>query len=384
MTSLKTIDVAVVGGGPAGATAAYLIANHGLQVAVIDKCVFPRPKLCAGLITWKTVDLLNRLYGYSLSELKSMGIITHACKHYRIYLHRQELVRGQLDFPFHFVDRKNYDHFWLQTAQNAGAELIFGQKVIGVDPKMQIITLDSGLRIQADVIIGADGTWSKVRQAVYPDRQFNKSWLSNLAMTIESRGPSAFAPFDDQFASLHFGHVPWGYAWRLPNPNRQIVGIGALVSKSHSSIGAAFNQFLNTIDQPPEQLDTWQGHGLPFGNYLDPPARGRILLVGDACGLADPLLGEGIYYAHRSGQLAARAVISAGSQFIDLAIGYRHDLNRHVLRELRWIKFYRNALHWGGRRRRFRGLQLFFRLIPKRLEDAVHGKISFARLLLPN
>jgi flavin-dependent dehydrogenase len=116
---------------------------------------------------------------------------------------------------------------------------------------------------------------------------------------------------------------------------------------------------------------------------MDPPGFDRIMLVGDACGLADPLLGEGIFYAHRSGQLAAQAIPAADRNGKDPASQYRRSLNQHVLRELRWIKFYRNLLFYGGLRRRYRGLKLFFRLMPHRLEDAVQGKLSFARLLLP-
>jgi flavin-dependent dehydrogenase len=122
---------------------------------------------------------------------------------------------------------------------------------------------------------------------------------------------------------------------------------------------------------------------LPFGNFVDPPGIGRTMLVGDACGLADPLLGEGIFYAHRSAQLAAQAVRAADQNGEDPVSHYRRSLNQHVLRELRWIKFYRNLLFFGGLCRRYRGLKLFFRLMPGRLEAAVQGKISFSRLLLP-
>jgi flavin-dependent dehydrogenase len=156
-----------------------------------------------------------------------------------------------------------------------------------------------------------------------------------------------------------------------------------LGGKRDASLPKAFRQLLGTLTPPLEPVDALQGHALPFGNYVDPPGIGRTILIGDACGLADPLLGEGIFYAHRSGQLAAQAVQLADLHGKDPASHYRRSLNKHVLRELRWIKFYRNLLFYGGLRRRYRGLKLFFRLMPDRLEDAVQGKISFARLLLP-
>ncbi len=371
-------DAAVIGGGPSGATAACLLASKGYRVALIDKCTFPRAKLCAGLITWKTVDLLNRVFGYSPRQLMERGIIIHTSRDYRIFFLGQEIVRRRLDYPFHFVNRNSYDHFWVRIAQDAGAELIIGRKVISVDVSQRTLTLKDGTVIHANVIIGADGVWSMVRKALFPEQRFKQRWRSNLAMTIETRVSST-----STFASLHFGHVPWGYAWRFPHPGRQIIGIGALGCKRDASLAKAFRQFLGTFAPPPVSSDVWQGHALPFGNYMGTPGIGRTMLVGDACGLADPLLGEGIYYAHRSGQLAAQAVQVADLHGEDPASHYRQSLNQHVLRELRWIKFYRNLLFFGGLRRRYRGLKLLFRLMPGRLEDAVQGKISFSRLLLP-
>lgn len=382
-TPLHSYDAAVVGGGPSGATAAYLLASEGYRVALIDKCTFPRSKLCAGLITWKTVDLLHRVFGYSPAELMKRGIIIHASRDYRIYFRRQEIVRRRLDYPFHFVNRDSYDHFWVRTAQDAGAEPIVGRKVVSVDVGQRTVTLADGTCIRADVIIGADGVWSMVRNALFPERRFKQRWRSNLAMTIETSVVSKDGGHGGIFASLHFGHVPWGYGWCFPNPGRQIVGIGALGNKRDASLAKAFRQFLGSINPPLEPFDVQKGHALPFGNYVDPPGMGRTMLVGDACGLADPLLGEGIFYAHRSGQLAAQAVLAAKLHGTDPASHYRRSLNRHVLRELRWIKFYRNLLFCGGLRRRYRGLKLFFRLMPDRLEDAVQGKLSFARLLVP-
>jgi geranylgeranyl reductase family protein len=380
---LHTYDVAVIGGGPSGATAAYLLAGLGYRVALVDQCTFPRSKLCAGLITWKTVDLLNRVFGYSPRQLMKRGIIIHKSRDYRIYFCGQEIARRRLNYPFHFVNRNSYDHFWVAAAQEAGAEPIMGRKVTSVDVRHGTVTLKDGTVVRANVIIGADGVWSKVRKALFPEQRFKQRWQANLAMTIETKVPSTDESAGDSFASLHFGHVPWGYAWCFPNPECQIVGIGALGGKRDASLARDFRRFFDPFVRTPERSGSWQSHALPFGNYVDPPGIGRTLLVGDACGLADPLLGEGIYYAHRSGELAARAVRTADHQGKEPATLYRKSLNQHLLREMRWIKFYRNLLFFGGRRRRYRGLKLFLRLMPRRLEDAVQGKISFSRLIVP-
>ena len=143
----------------------------------------------------------------------------------------------------------------------------------------------------------------------------------------------------------------------------------------------SFNQFYASLGHIKHQPTALKSHPLPYGNYLQRPAFNRILLVGDACGLADPLLGEGIYYAHLSAQLAAQAICTSIS--VDIDTRYSQLLKHRIVRELRWIHFYRNFLFWGGRKRKYRGLKYCLHLLPKRLEAVVHGKRSFAHFLTP-
>lgn len=376
-------DVAVVGGGPAGATAAYLLARHGLRVRLIDRQHFPRPKLCAGLLTWKTIRLLEQIFGASVPDLKNEGIIVHACRDYRIFHRENEIHSGRLDFPFHFVQRRHYDHHWLRKAQSAGAELMTGIAVAQVEPDTGTLVLADGRRVQAQIIIGADGVWSKVRRAIPSQRALKRAWRNNLAATIEIYQRYDASNVRPEFASLHFGFVPWGYNWSFPGPVRQTMGIAALPPGRGHSIRRDFQLFTDKQSAPLSNETLLRGYPLPYGNYLRRPVHGRALLVGDACGLADPLLGEGIFYAHRSAQIAAQAIIEADLQWQTAARRYSGELTRDVIREFDWIRLYRNAIFTGGCRRRYRTLRLIFRLMPKRLEAAVHGRISFANLFMP-
>lgn len=383
MNGAPCCDVAVVGAGPAGATAAFLLARKGYDVCLIDRQAFPRPKLCAGLLTWKSVELLNRLFGESVETLKAAGIITHACSDYRIFVGAREIARGHLDFPFHFVQRTRYDHHWLKRAQAAGARVETGTGVKMVDPQRGLITMTDGRNLRAGLIIGADGVWSRVRKAL-PLRGNAGRHPRNLAATVEVHLPfSGETPHRNNFAALHFGFLPWGYAWDFPGPATRTVGMAALARKGPPPFLDGFRRFLNETAGETNAPAPFKGYPLPYGNFLTRPAYQRVLLIGDACGLADPLLGEGIYYAHRSAQIAARAIFAGGLQPDAASKTYQALLNRYVLRELRWILFFRTALFIGGSRRRYRGLKLFFRLLPKRLEACVQGQRSFSRLLLP-
>lgn len=378
-----TCDVAVVGAGPAGATAAYLLARRGFRVRLFDKRDFPRPKLCAGLLTRKSIDLLARLFETGPAQLIRAGIVIHACRDYRIFYQRREIARGRLDYPFHFVNRTLYDHHWLRMARAGGAAIETGCEVVRVDCDRGELRLGDGRSIRARVVIGADGVWSKVRRSMKAACVPEKAWRHCLAATIEAHLPETDDGSMPDFASLHFGQVAWGYAWSFPGASRRTVGMACLPQRDGHSLRQAFGRFLEVSNVDAAALTPWQSHPLPYGNFLNRPAQQRALLVGDACGLADPLLGEGIYYAHRSAAIAARAIADADGRWERVAPVYCSLMRREVIRELRWIQWWRAMLFIGGHHRRYRGLKLFFRMFPKRVEAAVQGQRSFSRLLLP-
>lgn len=374
-------DIIVVGGGPSGSTAAYLLASKGFDVRLFDRQAFPRSKLCAGLLTWKTIRLLGDIFGTPLDVLKSQNIVVHSCRDYLIFYSRQQIASGRLDYPFHFIDRRTYDDHWLQQARKAGARVETAAGITSVDPARGMATIQDGRKIQAKLIIGADGVSSTVRKSTWNQAYLSRYFRKNLAMTIEAYSLADHSDPKPAMASLHFGWIPWGYAWSFPNPKGRIVGLAALRRKDEFKFKENFYRFLNHMHIPVHDLSPLRGYPLPYGNYIYPAAIKRVLLVGDACGLADPLLGEGIFYAHQSACLAARAVCAALAEPVQTANCYNQLLKREVIDHLRWIKWYRNGLFAGGRLRRFRGLRLFFKLFPRKIEAAVQGQRSFKRLI---
>lgn len=383
MTRTRRFDIAVVGAGPAGTTAAYLLACNGYEVCLLDKTVFSRPKLCAGLLTWKTVDLLERMFDTSLDRLKQDRVVLHDCRDYRIHFKETQIARGRLDHPFHFTERKHYDAYWLSKALSAGATLLAPARVVRADAESGHLFLSDGGRITADHIIGADGAASKVRSAVPANRVSRRRWRQNRAASLETH---LFHPLDvetPQFADLYFGLVPWGYAWSFPGADCRTIGICTLAGRHTTSIKTAFGELAGQLHIDTDRLKRIGSHPLPYGNYLQRPVYKRVLLIGDAAGLADPLLGEGIYYAHRSAQIAAHAIIDASAQKAEAVTMYRRRLNTIIIQEFKWMNLIRHALFVGGHRRRYRGLKLLMYLMPKRIESAVHGKRPFSRLLAP-
>jgi len=377
-------DVLVVGGGPAGATAAYELGRSGKDVVLVDRREFPRQKLCAGLLTKKTIRLIETIFGPCLGTLKTEDAVYHTLRDYRIYNAASHIIaRGHLAFPFHLVDRFRYDAHWLHRARKAGVRVQTGMAIDKVCPETGMAVTKDGTEIQSRIIIAADGVHSSIRSSLFSPSQLKKCWWPHLAQTIEVKIPAGRLPKQPSYASLHFGMVAWGYAWSFPAGKWHILGICGLSSQDGPSLKDGFKGMVKELGLSSEQVGPWRSHPLPYGNSLDSPAKARVLFVGDACGLADPLLGEGIYYAHKSGQLAARAIIE---NQLDPALSgraYHLFLKNDIYKEFRSLRFFRDLMFTGGHRRKFRSLKILFRLKQRFLEEALQGGRSFQSLLWP-
>jgi menaquinone-9 beta-reductase len=235
---------------------------------------------------------------------------------------------------------------------------------------MTVVTA-GGRTFRSRVIIGADGASSRVKAAA-----FGRRILADLPDHGHGGRNRHDAPRAPRTApSIHFGYLHWGYAWSFPSGNSRILGICGLNRRTPAgAVSRAFDEFLS--DQG-VQAGERHGHLLPYGNFLPVPGKGGILLAGDACGLADPLLGEGIYYAHASAALAARAVLSDGPAALDR---YTSDYAGTILKEMRFARMWRNVTYGLLARNGGLPLKLAFLLFGTALEETIHGRRSFGWL----
>lgn len=107
-------DVIVAGGGPAGSTAARKLTGLGYDVGVFDRETFPRHKTCGGLLTEKTIALLDRVFDYSANFLRDRNVLDYVSHGYEIHFRDTLLARGRSDLRFFFVKRKTFDEFFLK------------------------------------------------------------------------------------------------------------------------------------------------------------------------------------------------------------------------------------------------------------------------------
>ena len=302
-------DVIIVGGGPGGASTAYFLEKWGCRTLVLERKRIPRYKTCAGGIPGSALELFPFSFSGVIEQTMERG--TFRCGDRGV---TQPLPEGAL----HMVQRSDFDAFLLQSS---GAEILEGEKAVRVDQgsdRVRVAT-QSGKHLSARYLVGADGPQSVVaRQA-----GMRKSEGTGLGLEVEvDPGPELLEAFRGRFL-VGFGTVANGYYWIFPKSGHLSVGIGSMGHDRRQLLPllkrAMSGQGIDVNGHP------CRAHPLPVYRSDAQRQSGRILLVGDAAGLVDPLTGEGIRHALVSGKLAAEAVAgekpAAYSRWIDKRIG---------------------------------------------------------------
>ncbi|GFK93633.1 Menaquinone reductase [Fundidesulfovibrio magnetotacticus] len=381
-------DVIVAGGGPAGAAAATVLAGAGARVAVLDKARFPRPKLCAGLLTWKTLKTIERVFGTTAAQLEALGVINHKSSRYRIRHRETVLSEGQLVYPFHFVDRRVFDAWCLDRAAAAGAEVLQGLGVVSADPVSGVVGASDGSAWTARHLVGADGANSTVRRCCGIDEaRFGREQGMGLELYLDRSAlagiPGLHEDVAADFPTIASGFIDAGYCWSFPHRDVVVLGIcGLYRGRPAGMISRCFTDFLDFLNVPQALRQNVKGHPLPYGNWLERPLAGRALLAGDAGGLVEPFFGEGIHYALRTGEMAARACLGGLRGAGEPGAAYQADLEREIFPELVWSKRLRTALYWLTRLGILGPVRLFLGGGGTKLQEMVHGMRSF-RLCKP-
>jgi len=301
---VRAADAIVVGGGPAGSTAAQALHASGLDVVVRDQAVFPRHKVCAGWITPGVVDALSLdLEDYARSR------VLQPITRFRTGVIGGPLLETEYDRPVSYgILRCEFDAYLLRRC---GAAVQEGARVERLERVGRDWVVDGETR--APLLVGAGGHFCPVARHLGARRERDPVVV---AQEIEVRLTAAQ---EDETAvrgdtpELYFCADLKGYGWAFRKGDRLNVGLGRLDRQELARHVAGFRQLLVSTRRVPADLPArWHGHAY----LLYEAQRPRLvddgaLLVGDAAGLAYAASGEGIRPAVESARLAAETIVAA-------------------------------------------------------------------------
>lgn len=294
---MARVDVAILGAGPGGGMAACRLATSGLNVILLEKTVLPRHKPCGGALPSKIGGLLD----WNIEALVEARI--HSQKFLLNY--EQPTFNDKMDEPMLLVSRSRFDYHFIERAANQIA-VRENFPVISVEEKdaKVIIRGKSGEVIHAAYVIAADGATSLTARALGLAQAAPVGAAIDVEIEVE---PDVYLA-EQTHATFNWHCVPDGYGWIFPKAGYLSCGVGAW--RSPKGLPGQMRAFLER-SFPLGSIQTIRqyGHPVPLFGGHQPVSTRRVCLVGDAARLVDPILGEGIYYAIKSGLLAAEVII---------------------------------------------------------------------------
>ncbi len=291
---VKRYDAIVVGGGPAGSTTAYRLAEQGASVLLADKASFPRDKPCGGGMTLRAV----RQCPVDPTPVVEEWIDLVELR----FRYRAAVVRRTNEPVVWMTQRRRLDAFLLDAAREKGVEVREGVRV-AIEPGNTVV-LGAGERVGAEAIVGADGANGITAKAV----GLGDGIVYGVAYEGNVKYPTLPRERYARRLVLELADIPGGYAWVFPKGDHANVGVGGWQSE-----GPRLREHLRRACEAhgldPDALESLRGHRLPLRRPGTRIAGERALLVGDAAGLIDPVSGDGMYECFVSSRLAAAAIV---------------------------------------------------------------------------
>jgi geranylgeranyl reductase family protein len=356
---MKHYDLLIVGAGPAGSFAADLLAKGGASVALFDGRPEGEPKACGGGVTAKALKAWPQL-------LNAVGRTIHELD---LYSPSSKKLHLELEEPFAIYSRIAFDCYLRDRARDAGAHVIStkisARKIERAEHGWRLKS-DSGNEWQGSLLIAADGANSGIAKMLA-----GKLPPSDMEVAFGYRAP---LPSNGTAPTVVVFLPGWvGYAWAFPRPDHISFGIATtqdafeheplddllwrfMIGYYHQSEGAKVNFWEDTdttatarirahLDSTAERYaaripglaaETWDQRTTCGDDWA---------LLGDAAGFADPVTGEGIYYALRSAELLAQAYVSG--DFCSYEQLWRADFGAELRRAAQMRRrFYGNF--WGA------------------------------------
>jgi menaquinone-9 beta-reductase len=363
---VERADVVVVGAGPAGAAAAATMARGGLDVVAVDRARFPRDKFCGDGLTAGALRLLEDL-GLDPRAVPSWqrvdDVVVRSPSGREVTF---PLPRGAGTYAA-VARRTELDAALVDLARAAGAKVLDGHGLTGAEERADRVVLEvEGVgEVHARYAVGADGMWSPLRKHLGVATPGYRGEWHAFRQYFTDMGPRAAR---DLFVWFEPDLLP-GYAWSFPLPDgRANVGFGIQRGGKVERVQDMARIWPELLTRPhiadvlgPAARPEAPHRAWPIPARIDRAVltTGRSLFVGDAATATDPMTGEGIGQALRTGVLAAESILQAGPDRAALATtGYSeaaraalvadHRMSMLLVRALRHRKGARAAVRVAG------------------------------------
>jgi len=306
---MQTFDILIIGGGPAGSTLAYSLKNSGLKIGLLDKQSFPRQKICAGWVTPEVMRVLNiDLQDYAknniLQEINGFRISQLGQKQVESHYPGEAVSYG--------IRRIEFDHYLIQRC---GAELILQEAFKKMDKSKDGWLVNE--KYQAKLVVGAGGHYCPVARAIGAKGASELAVVAQEAEFEMSAEQKQNCSIKNEVPELFFMPDLKGYGWVFRKGDYLNIGLGREDKSQLSQHVKAFCHYLTERGKIPVDITKkYNGHAYILYNHaVREMFADKVLLIGDAAGLAYPHSGEGIRPAVESAMLAADLIRSCENDY---------------------------------------------------------------------
>lgn len=320
---MKTYDVAIVGSGPSGAATAFYLAQKGISVCIIEKETLPRYKTCGGGFVFR---------GRKNLPIDISSVIEREFYDVDNYIGKERFTISRKDPIITMIMRDSFDHLIIKEAQKLGIDLLENHKLIGIDQQDDfVICKTSKGDIQAQFLIAADGVLSPTAKLA--------GWTNETRNLIPALEYEVTVPKEDfdrlsQKVRFDFDAAPEGYGWCFPKKNHLSLGI-LTTKKKRINLKDYYRQYVESLGITEILHEEQHGFQIPLAARTDGFVKGRVFLIGDSAGFAEPITAEGISNAIYSGKLVAEAIIESHLDLASAKELYEQKLNEKLIPELR-------------------------------------------------
>ena len=346
---MKNYNVVIVGAGPAGSYLAYKLKNKGLNVLLLEKQKFPRYKACAGGLSKKAYDILY-------SDNKNVTTIVEKAVSKGLYVRDNKFTVTEPGKELIYMTyRSELDTFLVKMAVDKKA-IFFKDDVSIKKINQKNNTIDylekrKSHEVKYDVLVGAWGANIRLNKLI----DLNPIERYSVSSSWEGPpGPRYKKYFKDHALSQIMKKYPSFVGYIFPKSELITAGLFTSRNPDPKILKNMWKDFVKfwKLDNKIKPKYAW----IPIRDFKKPIAKNNMLLVGDAAGLTDPFVGEGIYYAFINGMIASKHIRRYFKiKDYNLADEYNKDIDSKFFDLIKWAKVYEfmfnhfpNVSFWAG------------------------------------